>query len=126
MKLLLPVSVFVIAIAVLFTSSCPDQTPAELSVACIRGGQLQGCRALVWNDKGVQIRDEATDLQGVGYIQGLLPGKYKLTFVDVHDNKYAAERWITLQPGDSQNMQVDLDVASDPQYADTSAGTTTK
>lgn len=119
MKLLLPLLVIITAMAII--GSCADDTPAELSITSTRSGQQMGCRVLIWNSKNVQIRDEATDMQGIVFIQGILPGKYKLTFVDVKDNKYAAERWITLQPGDEMNVAVDLDVPTDPQYADPNA-----
>ena len=117
MKLLLPL--LVIAAVVMIAGSCLDQTPAELSLTCSRAGQQQPCRALVWNAKGAQVRDESSDFNGVIYMTGLVPGKYKITFSDVQGNLYAAQRWITLQPGDTQNIQVDLDVKDDPQYAET-------
>src|SRR5512138_2815722 len=101
MKLLLPL--LVIATIAVIAGRCLDQTPAELSLTCTRAGQQTPCRGLVRNSKGAQIRDESSDFNGVIYLTGLVPGKYKITFADVQGNNYAAERWITLQPGDTQN-----------------------
>jgi hypothetical protein len=117
MRLLL--SLLVIVAVAAFFAGCAEPTPAELSVTATMDGAPHSCRAIVWNSKGVQIKDENTDIQqGVVFITGLEPGKYKITFKDSAGKDYAAIRWVTLKPGDTQNMPVDLNLKDDPNYAE--------
>jgi hypothetical protein len=115
MRVFLPVAVVTgIVMLLAFLASCESDTPAELSFRATRSGHAKNCRMLVYNEKGRQIAEVDSDLGGVGYAKDLKPGKYSVKFADALGNFYAAERTVTLKPGDSYALDVDLDQAQEP------------
>jgi hypothetical protein len=87
---------------------CFDPEPSEISIIATLNGQRQGCTVQVFNEAGKQIQQESTDWGGIGYVKQLKPGKYTLKFIDNHGNSYPAVKVVTLRPGDSQPVEVEL------------------
>lgn len=96
---------------VLLAQSCMDAEPAEISVRASIGGQPTPCTVKLYNSKHVQIKQEATDTQGLVFLKALTPGDYYLSFVDYSGNPYPAERKVTLTGGASEIVDVDLNEA---------------
>jgi len=88
--------------------SCFDPEPSEISIIASLNGKRQGCTVQVFNSQGKQIQAESTDWHGIGYIKQLAPGTYTLKFVDNQGNEYPAVKVITLRPGDSAPVEVEL------------------
>jgi hypothetical protein len=88
--------------------SCFDPEPSEISIIATLNGERQGCAVQVFNAQGKQIQEESTDWHGIGYVKQLAPGTYTLKFIDNHRNQYPAEVTVTLKPGESKPVQVEL------------------
>lgn len=88
--------------------SCFDPEPSEISIIATLNGKRQGCTVQVFNSAGKQIQQESTDWNGIGYIKQVAPGSYTLKFIDNQGNPYPAVKTITLKPGDSAPVQVEL------------------
>ena len=67
MKYLLP-SIAICAVA-LMIAACFDPEPAEISVIATKNGMRKGCVVQVFNAKGIQIAEDATDFNGIGYVK---------------------------------------------------------
>lgn len=90
---------------------CFDPEPSEISIIATLNGERQGCTVQVFNEQGKQIQQESTDWGGIGYVKQLKPGTYTLKFIDNSGTYYPAERVVTLRPGDSQPVEVELSEA---------------
>jgi hypothetical protein len=88
--------------------SCFDPEPSEISIIAMLNGERQGCTVQVFNSAGKQIQQESTDWHGIGYIKQLAPGTYTLKFIDNQGNQYPAEKIVTLRPGESSPVEVEL------------------
>jgi ABC-type Fe3+-hydroxamate transport system substrate-binding protein len=101
----------VIAVFALFIVSC-EQQAAEMNFRTTLGGVTKGSTAMIINSKGLQILEVSTDISGNGYINEIKPGTYTVKFKDATGNMYPAVRTVTLAPGDTQTLIVELnDVA---------------
>lgn len=96
---------------------CFDPEPSEISIIATLNGERQGCTVQVFNSAGKQIQEESTDWHGIGYIKQLAPGTYTLKFIDNQRNLYPAQKVVSLKPGASMPVQVELSEgpASEPE-----------
>jgi hypothetical protein len=94
-----------------FLLGCVEQEPAEISVICKLSGVPQGCTDQLWNAKGHQIADAATDNNGVVYFKNVVPGKYTIKFVDGNGEYYPAEATVSVSSAESLPVKVELSEA---------------
>jgi hypothetical protein len=97
----------VIAVVALLVVSCEQQS-CEMNFRTTLGGTTKGSTAMVINSKGLQILEVSTDIAGNGYINEIKPGTYTIKFKDATGNMYAAVRTVTLAPGDTKTLIVEL------------------
>ena len=90
-------------------SSCFDPAPGEVSIIATQGGERTGCVVQLFNSKGVQVDQAATDMEGLVYLKNVVPGKYTLKFADRDAELYPAVIEITVEPGEQETVRVDLD-----------------
>lgn len=90
-------------------SSCFDPEPGEISVIATKSGQRQGCGVQLFNSKGVQIDQAPTDMNGLVYLKGIVPGKYTLKFIGNDGHQYPAVINVTVDAGEQETVRVDLD-----------------
>ena len=92
-------------------ASCADPEPSEISVITSFNGESRACTCLLFNAKNVQIAEVATDVNGVGYLKQLAPGKYILKFCDTQKTLYPAVVEVSVQGGESLPVKIDLEKA---------------
>jgi hypothetical protein len=117
----------IIAVIALLVVSC-EQTPAELNFRTTLSGVTKGSTAMIFNAKGAQIMEVSSDINGNGYVSEMKPGTYTIKFKDAQGTQYAAVRTVTLKPGDTATLIVELTEATEAGApaadapADTSSG----
>jgi hypothetical protein len=102
----------IIAVIALLVVSC-EQAPAELNFRTTYGGQTKGSTAMIFNAKGAQIMEISSDINGNGYVSEMKPGTYTIKFKDAQGSPYAAVRTVTLVPGDTATLIVELTEATE-------------
>lgn len=107
MKSLFAALTLVCVLAVSLTG-CFDPEPCEISVIATKNGEPQGVTVQVFNSKGKQIQEVSTDWNGVGYIKQLQPGTYTLKFLDKQGGYHPAEKIVTVDPGESLPVPIEL------------------
>jgi hypothetical protein len=119
------VTVLLLALA-LSCTSCMDQEPGEVTVRTMQGGQPLNAVAMIFNDKGVQIKEDAT-MDGFTRIADLKPGTYyvKIKTSGETPTIYKAIRKFTIRTADSKVLDIDVDDdSSNPTDAPASLGGT--
>ena len=96
-------------------AGCFDPPLGEIGMKIIDGDQSHSCLVMVFNDQGRQIQEVPTDELGVLYIQRLVPGVYTFKFKGSDSHVYPAVRTVTIGPGASAYLQVDLNKEKDPE-----------
>ena len=104
-------ALMLIAFVLVSLVGCMDPEPCEVSFITTLNGEPKGCTVQVFNTKDIQISQESTDWNGIGYIKGLAPGTYKFKFVDNDGKYYNAEKSATLRGGESLPIEVELSEA---------------
>ncbi|MBN2080655.1 T9SS type A sorting domain-containing protein [bacterium] len=101
-------ALMLIAFVLVTLTACMDPEPCEVSFITKINGDPKGCTVQAFNAKGIQIQQESTDFNGIGYIKGLAPGTYTFKFTDNSGNYYSAVKTATLRGGESLPIEVDL------------------
>ena len=104
----------VLVVCALLYTSCFDPEPGEVSVRSTKNGRPQGCVVGVFNAKGNQISENATDTMGIGYIKDVAPGNYTLKFFDTKRKPYNIEMEVSVRPGESVVLDVELTESNMP------------
>ncbi|MEZ5338621.1 MAG: T9SS type A sorting domain-containing protein [bacterium] len=93
-------------LAILFVS-CDDEGNAEISVVTKAGNQTANAWVEVYNSKGVQIQQVATE-RGIAYVKDLPSGTYTLKFKGHDGNYFPCIKVVTVQDGDARPVNVDV------------------
>jgi len=101
-------ALMLIAFVLVSLTACMDPEPCEVSFITKLNGEAKGCTVQVFNTKDIQIQQESTDWNGIGYIKGLAPGTYTFKFIDNEGNYYKAVKSATLRGGESLPIEVEL------------------
>lgn len=101
-------AVALVALVMVSLAGCFDPEPSEISIIAKMNGRPQGVTVQVFNSKGLQLQEMSTDWNGIGYIKQLKPGTYTLKFLDTQGNPYPAEKVVTISPGESLPVPVEL------------------
>ncbi|MCH7471966.1 hypothetical protein IIA79_03335 [bacterium] len=102
------VPVVLLAILATFLAGCFDPEPGEISVRAKKNGKEQGCVILVFNSKGVQVKEEYTDMMGIAFVKDLPPGTYTLKFTDNQRRPYPAERTVKVRQNSTEVLDIEL------------------
>ncbi|MCB1216539.1 hypothetical protein KDL44_04065 [bacterium] len=94
-------------LAILFVS-CEDEGSAEISVITKeRGNTKNGVWVEVYNAKGVQVQQVATE-RGIAYVKDLPSGTFTLKFKGHDDNYFPCIKVVTVRDGDARPVEVEL------------------
>ncbi len=116
MPMLAIVRGLVVTLLLLSLCGCFDPPLGEVGMKITQGGEDQpkSCLVQVFNAEGRQIQEVPTDRVGVCYIKRLSPGVYTFKFKGGDGNMFDAVRTVTVGPGASCYLPVDLNKKSDP------------
>jgi hypothetical protein len=93
-----------------------DQPKGEIGFQIYDSGKLsQGCLVNVYNDKGVQLQRVSVNQVGVCYVKRLNAGTYTFKFTGAGDKVFPAVRTVTIHPGSSAYLKVNLSQEHDPE-----------
>jgi hypothetical protein len=108
---------FVLLLLAAVAAGCEmfDPPLAEIGMKITNGGKDSSCLVQVFNQEGRQLREVAPNELGVVYVTKLVAGTYTFRFVDHSGRPYPAERTVTLQPGVSAHLPVELTQEKDPE-----------
>jgi hypothetical protein len=115
---MLPITRIVLLALLLALAGCElwDPPKGEIGLRITKDGkQYGGCLVNVYNAEGRQIRREAVSQMGVCYVRHLNPGVITLKFVGIGDEPFPAVRTVTINPGSSAFLAVELSQEKDPE-----------